>query len=337
MCALIPRSPLLLLFVALVISGTACGSTPVAPTATPSTSSPLATEPTVPVTPTAVSYINISSLTGRIVFDNFDDIYVINADGTNLKRLTTNTGAEFDPKWSPDGKRIVYRDSRRGVNHDDEIYVMNADGSGQANLSNSPSSDEWGPAWSPDGTKIAFNSTRAHPQLPQLFVMNADGSGVKQLTEREAEYPTWSPDGTKIAFMSSGPDYEIYVINADGSDETRLTYSPGEDGWPAWSPDGKKIVFASERDDCRLSSRPDCKKSGDIGPFYDLWIMNADGSGQTRLTQIFSQFSAWSPDGQYLVFNSGGGLFVMKADGSAVTQLPVSGVAGELGFTDWTR
>jgi len=63
--------------------------------------------------------------------------------------------------------------------------------------------------------------------------MNADGSGVKQLTQREAEYPTWSPDGTQIAFMSSIPDYEIYLINADGSGEIRLTDSTGEDGWPA--------------------------------------------------------------------------------------------------------
>jgi Tol biopolymer transport system component len=170
--------------------------------------------------------------------------------------------------------------------------------------------------------------------VPQLFVMNADGSGVKQLTEQEAEYPAWSPDGSKIVFMSSIPDYEIYQMNADGSGLTRLTNTPGEDGWPACSPDGKKIVFESERDDCRISNRPDCGRSGDIGPFLDLWIMNADGSGQTRLTEIFGQFSAWAPDGSYIVFNSFGGLYVMNPDGSDITQLPIRGVGGELGFTD---
>jgi TolB protein len=280
--------------------------------------------------------VNVSSLTGRIVFDNNDDIYVIDANGTNLKQLTNNAGPEFDPMWSPDGKRIVYRDSRRGVNHDDEIFVMNADGSGQMNLSNSPSSEEWGPGWSPDGKQIAFNSTREGGR-PQLFVMNSDGSGVKRLTEQEAEYPAWSPDGNKIAFMSSLPDYEIYSVNADGSGLTRLTNTPGEDGWPAWSPDGKKIVFESERDDCRRSNRPDCKRSGDIGPFFDLWMMNADGSEPIRLTHIFGQFSAWSPDGHHIVFNSFGGLYLMNPDGSAVRPFPIRGVGGELGFTDWMR
>jgi Tol biopolymer transport system component len=342
MCTSVPCILLDWLLVALVTAVTACSSTPVVSTSIPTKQSaalPLTTAlsaPNVPLTPSVMSPINISSLTGRIVFDNNDDIYAVNANGTNLKQLTNNAGPEFDPMWSPDGKRIVYRDSRRGVNHDDEIFVMNADGSGQMNLSNSPASDEWGPAWSPDGKQIAFNSTR-EGGLPQLFVMNTDGSGVKRLTEQEAEYPAWSPDGNKIAFMSSLPDYEIYIINADSSGLTRLTNMPGEDGWPAWSPDGNKIVFESERDDCRLSNSPDCKRSGDIGPFYDLWIMNADGSEQIRLTEIFSQFAAWSPDSHYIVFNSFGGLYLMNPDGSAVTQLPISGVGGELGFTDWMR
>src|SRR5512142_2760400 len=133
----------------------------------PATTTPATTTATVPTQPAA--------LQGRVVFDNGEDIYSANADGTGLRQLTTNPGPEFDPMWSPDGRRIVYRDSRRGINQDDEIYVMNADGSGQRDLTNSPSSDEWGPAWSPDGRQIAFNSTRASG-LPRLFVVRADGS-----------------------------------------------------------------------------------------------------------------------------------------------------------------
>jgi Tol biopolymer transport system component len=225
---------------------TACSSTSMVPVPTSmvgSTSLPAAMATTQPATRPATGAIDLLSLTGRIVFDNGEDIYVMNADGTNVQQLTKNPGPEFDPMWSPDGKHIVYRDSRHGPNQDDEIYVMNADGSEQTNLTNNPAND-WGPAWSPDGTKIAFNSMRTG-NLPQLFVMNVDGSGIKQLTEEEAEYPAWSPDGSKIAFMSSIPDYEIYVMNVDGSGLTRLTNAPGEDGWPAWSPNGKKIVFES--------------------------------------------------------------------------------------------
>ena len=70
--------------------------------------------------------------------------------------------------------------------------------------------------------------------------------------------------------MSSELDYEIYVINVDGSGETRLTNFPGSDGWPVWSPDETKIAFSSVRDDCRYSKSSDCKRSGDIGAFEDI-------------------------------------------------------------------
>jgi Tol biopolymer transport system component len=183
---------------------------------------------------------------GRLVLDNFEDIFIANADGSGLQQLTDNPGPEFDGHWSPDGTKIVYRDSTRGINQNDEIYVMQADGSEKTNLTNDPA-DDWGPAWSPDGAQIAFSSTRANGSLPQLFVMDANGNNVRQLTEREGEYPSWSPDGSQIVFMSQEPaggsNYEIYVMNSDGSGLVRLTNSPGSDGWPVWSPDGAKIAF----------------------------------------------------------------------------------------------
>jgi dipeptidyl aminopeptidase/acylaminoacyl peptidase len=106
-------------------------------------------------------------LAGRIVFSTEDDIYSVRADGSDLCRLTTRPGPEFDGAWSPDGSRIVYRDSRRGINNDDEIYVMNADGSGQRDLTRDPA-DDWGPAWAPDGSKIALNSDRDSPGKPVM-------------------------------------------------------------------------------------------------------------------------------------------------------------------------
>src|SRR5262249_40715658 len=105
-------------------------------------------------------------LTGRIAFDDFADVYVANADGSGLVRLTSDPGPEFDPDWSPDGTKIAYRDSTRGINGDDEVFVMDADGSHKTNLTNNPAND-WGPAWSPDGTRIAFNSARGEGGLPQ--------------------------------------------------------------------------------------------------------------------------------------------------------------------------
>jgi len=136
--------------------------------------------PSTPIgTPSAVT-----SLSGRIVFDNFQDVWSINADGTDLTRLTRSPWPEFDPTWSPDGARIAYRSERNG---DPEIWLMNADGSGQRRLA-----DGLSPAWSPDGLRIAYASPGDQPCPPGrgprcsgLSIMNADGSGQHRVPNTE--------------------------------------------------------------------------------------------------------------------------------------------------------
>src|SRR5262245_62445706 len=278
--------------------------------------------------------IDVASLTGRLVFSTEDDIYTANADGSDLLQVTRKKGPEFDPAWAPDGRRIGYRDSRRGINDDDEIYVVNADGSGARNLTKDPGND-WGPDWSPDGRTIVFNSDR--DGLPMGgFLVDTDGSHLRRIpTDAYVEYPAWSPDGTRIAFMggTSASEYDIWVVDVDGTNLIQLTDSPGPDGWPAWSPDGTRIAFSSVRDDCSYSDAPDCRTTGDIGPHHDVWVVNADGSGLARVTPEFGQFMTWSPDGRYLLV-SGFDLYVIRPDGTGRASVELEGLRGGL-FPDW--
>lgn len=221
-------------------------------------------------------------------------IYVMNADGTNKVNITNLPGTySCCPDWSPDGQKITFTSTRSG---DWEIYVMNADGSNPQNLTNSPGFDHIS-FFSPDGTKLLFSSQRATPELNQVYVMGADGSNPTRLTHTDNLFSgtgNWSPDGTKIAYFSGdligcgGEDcYEIYIMNADGSNPVRLTFDNQTDFLPKWSPDGTQLVYF--------------KRFGAYYGWYDyeIYTINIDGSNETRLTYYPGEdaYPSWEPDG----------------------------------------
>ena len=161
------------------------------------------------------------------------EIYVMNADGTNPTRLTNNLAIDAWPTWSPDGTKIAFSSDRAKPGNDD-VYVMNADGTDVVKLTNHPKS-EYFPAWSPKGDKIAFYSSREGNL--DIYIMNLDGSEQVNLTDFPSafdESPAWSPDGTKIAFWSSRIQgyFDVYTMDPDGQNQTRITKSPGFDGFP---------------------------------------------------------------------------------------------------------
>lgn len=146
-------------------------------------------------------------------------IFVMDADGTNIKNLSNNKARESDPTWSV--KDEITFESHVSGNAD--VWVMNGDGSGRRNLTNHPSEDSWG-AWSPDGEQIVFSSDRDGDH--DLYIMNRDGTGIRQITNQEGvdHWPRWAPDGSFISFSREINDRAaVYIIKPDGTGEKQLT------------------------------------------------------------------------------------------------------------------
>jgi Tol biopolymer transport system component len=171
---------------------------------------------------------------------NFE-IYVMNDDGSDPINVTNNTADDFSAEWSPDGSRITFT-SRRDGNF--EIYVMNANGSRPVNLTNSTAKDDY-PNWSPDGSRILFTSWREG--YAKLTVVDANGSNPKKLItftndeqfalDRQIKFPQWSPDGTQITFiLAQSSSYELYIINANGTNLVNLMNIRPADSAPKWQP-----------------------------------------------------------------------------------------------------
>ncbi|MEO5762905.1 MAG: hypothetical protein ABIR28_11400 [Vicinamibacteria bacterium] len=201
------------------------------------------------------------------------DIYTVNVDGADMRRLTNYNVYTAEGVLSPDGKTIVFTSLKDG---DLDIYTMKIDGTDVKRLTNTPGYDG-GAWWSPDGKKIAY---RAHhpqdeaqladyrkllaqnmvrPSRVEIFTMNPDGSDQRQLTALGGANfgPSWTPDGKKIIFSSNYPaprsgNFDLYMVDAmatkaDADAVEQITFDPTFDGFPMFRPDGKQIIWASNR------------------------------------------------------------------------------------------
>jgi Tol biopolymer transport system component len=233
----------------------------------------------------------------RGFWDQSAGIYVMNADGTGVRRITDGgsgvDGADLNPDWSPIGDRIAFAREGRPEGADvgnTDIYVVNADGTGLARLTDSPEM-EYAPAWSPDGSRIAFigydlASVGRPPSALRLYVMNADGTGVERLGPQNVEGPAWSPDGSEIAFVDT-EEGSIMATRPDGTglrrilDVTELVGGVHLVYGVTWSPDGTKIAF---------SAGPD---SDDM----HIYVVDRDGSGVIQLTDgpASDALPVWQP------------------------------------------
>jgi dipeptidyl aminopeptidase/acylaminoacyl peptidase len=241
-------------------------------------------------------------------------IATVNPDGSGFELLTTDSEQAFQPAWSPDGGRLAFVVGRPF--RDDAIFVMDASGGNRIQLTGgSNSMFESGPRWSPDGAKLSFNYF-------QIFVMDADGGDPTVLPISFGGVlgaPDWSPDGTRLAFTAApfqticdgdpedpatecfqgvGPP-DIYTSGVDGSNLTALTTDTFNFG-ASWSPDSRKLAFQRS---------------------YQIYVMNSDGTGRTRIGTVSGGGPVWSPDGTKIAFSNLGDIFVMDADGGNVTRV----------------
>lgn len=188
--------------------------------------------------------------------DGKGNIYVMNDDGSHVRRLTDTPLNVAGPRWSPDGRQIGFMmdletDPKKWQQYD--VFIMNADGTRQRNLTEHPSQDFMG-SFSPDGKYIAFNSSRAADATLEIFVMEIVTRKVRKLTDVEfATSASWSPDGKEIAyeFIIPGAGRHIYIMGADGQRKRPLLRTPrrGDFGGtllsfdPRWSPNGQRILY----------------------------------------------------------------------------------------------
>jgi Tol biopolymer transport system component len=227
-----------------------------------------------------------SSMQGLIVFssdralkpqpeaETFDtrrlDLYLMNGDGSHVKRLTKNLLTDVFPAVSRDGKHIAFTRDIRGYA---QVFVLDLRDRKVRMLTHAHANSGL-PAWSPDGQVIAFATDRNAPEGDEIWVMNADGSAQQPLTHNfpstNDAWPSWAPDGKRIAFARETPSASaIYVVDLDGSHLHRLTrQNQSLDTQPAWSPQGKEIVYESD-----LFMLPG-----------QLFVMRTDGTGRRQLT-----------------------------------------------------
>jgi hypothetical protein len=237
--------------------------------------------PMPPITPTVhvpqvsnglLAFNGVASLNER------SDIYTMNPDGSGIQRLTNYPGHDFNPVWTPDGKRILFRSAKAH----ECLFLMNADGTNETCLL---LGDEWlsltdgqldSFVWSPDGFKLAFSMQSSSVSF--IYVMNADGSDLHRVSPPSviSVWPAWSPDSRRIVFAditSAGEEYhgkDLYVVNADGSHLYQLNNDIGEDSYPYWSPDSEHIFFTSNRDN----------------QYSHLFKISLDGTNIERLIEL---------------------------------------------------
>jgi TolB protein len=235
---------------------------------------------------------------------------------TDVQQLTTSLANEFDPTFSPDGRKIAYITDSFG--NGGEVMVMDADGNNPLRITyNNPGT--YGcmqPTWSPDSSRLAFTCFSS-TGIWNIFLSNADGSGLMNYTSSAVDEfsPAWSPDGKFLAYVQSLDTFEtIWLLGINDSGNGLLVSVPVKEGsngsMPAWSPDGTQIAFCAYQNDS-----------------LDVFILNRNSGYVQALTSMSGneRYPSWSPDGKILLFsndyNGNVEIYRINADGSDLVRV----------------
>ena len=234
------------------------------------------------------------------------EIYMMDYDGADPTRLTSNQSINLSPAWSPDLRSIAFTSFMRGYPYLYRLFPFEKRApqllAGYLGINTSP-------AWSPDGRQLAL--TLSKDGNPKVYVLNVATGAFRRISTSNGidTEPTWSPTGREIAFVSDrSGTAQIYVMDAEGANVRRLSRD-GFNTQPRWSPKGDAIAFTSRQGN------------------HDIWAVGPDGSNLRRLTAGpgSNESASWSPDGRHLVFQSSRlgrfQLYTMLADGSDQEQL----------------